>query len=154
MTVDFDLAAPAGVTVSPEGAAATALEPRGGGRVGARVTGYATRWRVALDDGRAGTFDAPPPFVFTAPRSDEGVPRDAALSVAWSPFGGATATLLAPDGPRAVTDNGGLVIPRGALPAGREVVLRLQRERSAPVLGTLTGALRVRLVTEMTLRPE
>ncbi|MFO0627469.1 MAG: hypothetical protein U0325_17810 [Polyangiales bacterium] len=156
MTVDVDLAAPAaGVTIAvgPEGGTPTQLERRGA-RVGARLVGYPVRWQVVRSDGVAGVVDFPPPFVFTAPRSDEGVSRDVDLPVAWTPFGGAVATLLSPDGPRVVPDSGALVVPRGALAAARDVPLRVMREHDVTLAGALTGALRVRLVTEQSLRAE
>lgn len=144
------------VIVTPEGERAVRLEPGGDGRFSGRVTGYAARWQVQVVDAlgtSVGTFDAPSRFAFTSPRAGERVARGVPLTVAWSPFGDASATLLSPDGPRAVPDTGSVVIERDEL-RGESLTVRLLREWRVPLAGAVRGSLRARVVNAATFALE
>lgn len=144
------------VIVTPEGGRAVSLEPGGDGRFSGRFTGYAARWQVQIVDAlgtSVSTFDPPPLFVFTSPRAGAQIPADTPLTVAWSPFGDASATLLSPDGPRVVADTGSVVIERDEV-HGDELTVRLLREWRVPLSGAVRGALRARIVNTATFAVE
>jgi hypothetical protein len=144
------------VIVTPDGGRAVRLEPGGDGRFSGRVTGYAARWQVQVVDAlgtSVSTFDPPPLFVFTSPRAGARIPADMPLTLAWSPFGDANATLLSPDGPRVVADTGSVVIEREEV-RGDELTVRLLREWRVPLSGAVRGALRARIVNAATFAVE
>lgn len=144
------------VVVTPEGGRAVSLEPGGDGRFSGRVTGYAPRWQVQVLDAlgaSASTFEPPPLFVFTSPRAGARIPAATPLTVVWSPFGDASATLLSPDGPRVVPDTGSVVIERDEV-SGDELTVRLLREWRVSLSGAVRGALRARIVNAATFAVE
>ena len=120
----------AALTLSRSGVAVPLLLT-GPGHFGASLDDYPTALVltfVGLNGSRHEVaLSSAPIFTFLSPRLHERVEPSSPVVVSWSPYGGAEATLLAPDGRRAVDDNGTLTLPPGVFVGAGVHVIRLRR---------------------------